>query len=136
MSNAKHLLKQAGFLSNPLQYLQDKAQYHAGRQTAKAVGRAIPVALGIGSDMKGVRNPGGVAPSAPTPSPAAPDWNKEFKKYHDTSFNPNSTMDRGKLDKMKRIYKEHGKLSPSLVYAKSAALASKQLFETALGIKR
>ena len=61
--------------------------------------------------------------------PAAADLNNEFKKYHGTSFDPNSSMDKGKMEQMQALYKQHGKLSPSLVYnkqygTKSAALSA------------
>lgn len=58
---------------------------------------------------------------APLPTPAAsevPDLRKFFRKYHGTSYNPNSTMDQGKLKQMEEVYREHGKLSPALVYSR------------------
>jgi hypothetical protein len=90
---------------------------------------------GKGMTMTG---PGaGAAAGVPTiQAPAAPavDLNNEFKKYHGTSFDPNSSMDKGKMEQMQALYKQHGKLSPSLVYnepygnkspyTKSAALSA------------
>lgn len=49
-------------------------------------------------------------------APTTPDLTKLFRKYHGTSYNPNSSMDQGKLKQMEEVYREHGKLTPTLVY--------------------
>lgn len=52
----------------------------------------------------------------PSPTPDV-DWNAQFQKYHGTSFDPNSTMDRSKLERMQQLMAQHGELNPGLVYA-------------------
>jgi hypothetical protein len=75
-----------------------------------------PIAIGTGDRTvpsgQDVAVPGVGQPAA---APAA-DLNDEFRKYHRTAFNPNSTMDQAKMQQMQELYKQHGKLSPSLVY--------------------
>ena len=70
-----------------------------------------PIAIGTGNRT--------VAPGQDvTVQTGLPDLTKDFRKYHGTSFDPNSSMDRGKLQQMQELFKEHGKLSPSLVYGR------------------
>jgi hypothetical protein len=80
---------------------------------------------GLGGAFTALQQPNMATAGAvpPTPSPVAPvmpvsevDWNKEFQKYHGTTFDANSTMDAGKLQQMKDIMAQHGKLTPGLVY--------------------
>jgi hypothetical protein len=54
----------------------------------------------------------------PQPSPVATDYDFDsaFRKFHGTAYDPNSSMDQGKMQQMRDRFQQHGKLSPSLVY--------------------
>jgi hypothetical protein len=86
-----------------------------GSDTAAGKGMAM-TGPGAGSAAGVPVIPGGQTP-LPSPAPG-PDFNSEFKKYHGTSFDPNSSMDKGKMEQLRSLHQQHGKLSPSLVYNK------------------
>jgi hypothetical protein len=56
--------------------------------------------------------------ASPTPSPVKDaDLSKEFRKYHGTRFNPNSSMDKEKMKQLQEVYRQTGgKLSAQSVY--------------------
>ncbi len=69
-----------------------------------------------GKDMTMTGPGSGVAAGVPVQSSPAFDFSKAFRKYHGTPFDPNSAMDKGKMEQLRALQAQYGTLSQSLVY--------------------
>lgn len=93
----------------------------------KATATPSPVARPIPASAA-AKQPEPIATISPTSGaqPANINFESEFKRYHGTSYNPQiGGRDEGLMRQMKDIYKEQGKLSPSLVYSKQYGTTAK-----------